>query len=153
MISRISIKGFRGIREGVVEGLSQFTVLIGRNGSGKSSILEAAYLASAYVDGRDAVRREYKLNYLVRRRGARGEWARSRQVLWYSMDTGKPIEIELTIKGEPVRFLVKDTDNILSAVEEAPRGGAAKKARAEEAAGVLGRTIFVDPQLLSRHSL
>ena len=40
MISRISIKGFRGIREGVVEGLSQFTVLIGGNGSRKAAPYE-----------------------------------------------------------------------------------------------------------------
>ena len=46
MISRASVRGFRGIREGVVEGLSQLTILIGRNVSGEGNISDAIYSAS-----------------------------------------------------------------------------------------------------------
>jgi len=46
-VSAIKLKRFRGIKEGVIDGLSDFTVLVGRNSAGKSTVLEALYLASA----------------------------------------------------------------------------------------------------------
>ncbi len=50
-ISSIVIHGFRGIKNGVVEGFKNLNIIIGRNGSGKSSLLEALYIgASAYRD-------------------------------------------------------------------------------------------------------
>ncbi len=62
MISRLTVRGFRGIREGVINGFSQFTVIIGKNGSGKSSILEAIYLASACSRVYDQLRNVYKVD-------------------------------------------------------------------------------------------
>jgi len=46
-IDIIRIERLRGIKEGLIEGLSDFTILIGRNEAGKSTILEALYLISA----------------------------------------------------------------------------------------------------------
>ncbi len=40
MITKLTIEGFKAIREATLE-LDEFTLLIGRNGSGKSSVLEA----------------------------------------------------------------------------------------------------------------
>ena len=48
-IEAIEVRRFRGIREGAVDGFGQVTILVGRNGAGKFSILEAIYLASVYV--------------------------------------------------------------------------------------------------------
>jgi len=44
MISQLTIRNFRGIREGTL-GLSPITILLGANNSGKSAILEALFLA------------------------------------------------------------------------------------------------------------
>jgi hypothetical protein len=44
MITKLSIKNFRGIREGELE-LAPLTILLGGNNSGKSTILEALFLA------------------------------------------------------------------------------------------------------------
>lgn len=47
MIESIQIKNFRGIREGQIEGVRKFNLLVGPNNSGKSAVMEAVYLASA----------------------------------------------------------------------------------------------------------
>jgi len=44
MITKLSIKNFRGIEKGELE-LAPLTILLGGNNSGKSSILEALFLA------------------------------------------------------------------------------------------------------------
>ncbi|RLF91939.1 hypothetical protein DRN82_01225 [Thermococci archaeon] len=41
MIKKLEIKNFRGISEGKIEGFAQLNIFIGRNNSGKSTILEA----------------------------------------------------------------------------------------------------------------
>ena len=47
MITSVAVKDLRGIREGKIEALSRLTVLVGRNGSGKSSALEATLIAAS----------------------------------------------------------------------------------------------------------
>ncbi len=47
MITSVQVKNLRGIREGNLEVLSRLTVLVGRNGSGKSSLLEASLIAAS----------------------------------------------------------------------------------------------------------
>ena len=47
MIESLEIKGLRGIRHGVLNGLSPLTILVGPNGCGKSTVLEAAGVACA----------------------------------------------------------------------------------------------------------
>lgn len=108
MINRIYIAGFRGVREGFIEGLKQITILIGRNGAGKSSILEALYLASAYAVSRDDVRDIDKLDYVVKRRGGRGSWNGSRMLLWHMGGTENPIKIRINYKGKMFEFEVRD---------------------------------------------
>lgn len=106
-IKSIRIKWFRGIREANISGLDQFTILVGRNGSGKSSVLEALYLVSAWIQPQDPVRKIRKLDYIVNRRGDRGTWRNSRNVLWYSMDTEKDVEIAISIDGQETGFILK----------------------------------------------
>lgn len=50
MIERLVIHRFRGIREGLLEGLGKVNLLIGPNNSGKTAILEMLYLSG--VSGR-----------------------------------------------------------------------------------------------------
>jgi len=63
----VEIKGFRGIAEGKLEGLSGLNVLVGRNDVGKSTILEALYLASTGCDM--DILGHVPLEYTVTRRG------------------------------------------------------------------------------------
>lgn len=44
MITKLRIKNFRGIKEGEIE-LAPLTILLGGNNSGKTTILEALFLA------------------------------------------------------------------------------------------------------------
>ena len=52
MISTLNIANIRGIREGTLKGLSPLSVLVGRNGCGKSTVLDALEFASS----RDAMK-------------------------------------------------------------------------------------------------
>jgi AAA domain, putative AbiEii toxin, Type IV TA system len=47
VITSVEVKNLRGIREGKLHDLSRLTVLVGRNGSGKSSLLEASLIAGS----------------------------------------------------------------------------------------------------------
>ncbi|NQU21683.1 MAG: AAA family ATPase [Candidatus Nealsonbacteria bacterium] len=51
MISSIEITRFRGIREGKLEDLAPLTVLVGRNGCGKTSVLDALLVAGSRNPG------------------------------------------------------------------------------------------------------
>jgi len=93
MIRSFHIKRFRGIRECCLENLGQINILIGRNNSGKSSILEALYLLSAAFWPHDALRNEEKVSYLIKRRGA-GWNANS---LWFGYTRDEPIEVEAVL--------------------------------------------------------
>lgn len=120
MISEVHISGFRGIREGHLGDLKQITILVGRNGVGKSSVLEALYLISACAESKDVVRGVEKLDYVVRRRGGRGDWDSSHGLLWYMGDTEKPIEVRIGLKGATHEFII------------APVGGVSKPVRLKE---------------------
>src|SRR4051794_4451640 len=50
MITAVHIKNFKGIRDATLP-LGQFTLLIGANGSGKSTAMEALQIASIMVHG------------------------------------------------------------------------------------------------------
>jgi hypothetical protein len=47
MISSISVTGFRGVRSAKIEGLTPVSVLVGRNGCGKSTVLDALAIAAS----------------------------------------------------------------------------------------------------------
>jgi len=48
-VNGVEISNYRGIRKGVLESLSPMSVLVGRNNSGKSSVLEALYVGHSTV--------------------------------------------------------------------------------------------------------
>ena len=51
MIEKLEIENYRGIAHGEISGLAPLTILVGPNSSGKSSILEALFLAASTGSG------------------------------------------------------------------------------------------------------
>jgi predicted ATPase len=47
MIESIKIAGYRGLRDLSIDGLGRINLLVGKNNSGKTSVLEALYLMAA----------------------------------------------------------------------------------------------------------
>jgi len=101
MLTGLEIYRFRGIRELRLDGLAQVNVLMGRNNAGKSSVLEALYLASATFHPKDPLRRRDKIEYLLNRRGKRGlRWAKGREALWFGYDDNVNIRILLKMEED-----------------------------------------------------
>jgi hypothetical protein len=106
MITAIEIKKFRGITESKIDNLKDINVFIGRNNHGKSSILEALYLASAVFRYDDPLNRGSKIDYLLNRRSRRNlSWNRGKDTLWYRYNIADPIEIVIRWeKGRKLQF-------------------------------------------------
>jgi len=138
-IRAVYVSGFRGIREGAVEGLRELTLIVGRNGAGKSSVLEAIYLASVAVEPDDAVRGIHKLDYVVDRRGAGGGWDAGRRHLWHSSHEG-PMRIALDTSAGRVEVEVLD----------APKSERPVRLGPGPAGEILRGVVFVDAELTAR---
>ena len=99
MIVGLKITQYKGLKKCELTDLKTINILIGRNNSGKSSVLEGLYLASAAFRYEDPLRSEFfenKLKYLMNRRCPRNLfWASGKEVLWYNYD--ESLEIGLTI--------------------------------------------------------
>jgi len=81
MIKRLEIENFRGIAKGKIEGFSQLNIFIGKNNSGKSTILEALAIVLNYE----------MLQHIVKRR----EWHGFDSVfsIFRFKNTEKPVKI------------------------------------------------------------
>jgi predicted ATPase len=89
-IERLKVKGFRVLRDVELRELPGLCVLVGANGTGKSTFFDVfAFLRDAVVDNVDAA---------VRRRGGYRELV--------TRDTVGPIELELELCGEDEGILV-----------------------------------------------
>jgi AAA15 family ATPase/GTPase len=109
MLSEIIINNFRGISECRLENLKRINIFIGRNNQGKSSILEALYLASAAFNQSEPTSGKDKMYSLLNRRSARGiNWNNGGETLWYKYDTSLPIKISCRWENDsPVKVLLK----------------------------------------------
>ena len=111
MIRSIVVENLRGVKKCVIDDLRDVNIFIGGNGVGKSTILEAIYIASAFANEYDVLRGVYKLDYVVQRRGGRGKWNTFRDVLWFLKDADKRIVIELKFStGNTLRFVLTNID-------------------------------------------
>jgi hypothetical protein len=105
-IKNIAIRNLRGIRQCVLDELADVNILVGRNGSGKSTVLDAIYLASSWAEAMDKIRGIPKHDYVIYRRGGRGDWDKEKSSLWLNHDTSKAVEVTLTMETkESTRLL------------------------------------------------
>jgi len=100
LIESITIKNLRGIRQCTVNNLTHINIFIGKNGAGKSTILEAIYLASSWAQPKDQIRDTPKHEYVISRRGGRGNWETYKDTLWFNKETEEEIEITLNFKSQ-----------------------------------------------------
>jgi hypothetical protein len=93
MLRSLEIQNFKGIKQGKLEDLARVNVLVGRNNSGKSTILDALVLLRSAV-----VRDDYLgvsgLDQIIKRRVDRGNL--NYDELWFRLNT----DIPLTLSAE-----------------------------------------------------
>jgi len=95
MLSKIKIENFRGIKKCEINNLGKVNVLIGKNNSGKSSILDALCLAKCLFNGH--LFDEPILQLLLRRKGIERSVYTLRS-FWHNYNTQGNIRIELGFK-------------------------------------------------------
>jgi hypothetical protein len=82
VIESIEIKNLRGIRDGKLENLSPLTILVGPNGCGKSTVLDALFLASSFSPNSAA-------RAVCSRHGVLAKWPR--WLFWRAEKHGKAV--------------------------------------------------------------
>lgn len=104
MISEISIKNFRGIKEGKIKGLRKVNILIGANNCGKSTILEALQFLRAPIRAVSDLDMPVLQELLLRRARRRALDIRD---FFFRYKVGEPIEFEiLNSEGPPMKISV-----------------------------------------------
>jgi len=97
MIKQLSIKNFKGIRQGRLEGLTEVNIFIGRNNSGKSTILEALYFVKAAFEPVDILHNPV-LQHILSRRISRQ--LSDSEEFFHKYDPDNRILVGLTFEGD-----------------------------------------------------
>jgi len=111
MIKSLKIENYRGIRSLSVKNLKRINVFIGKNNSGKSSLLESLYLASSAFDIKNVLSRRTsnRIDYLINRRCHRDlNWISAKEVLWHNYNTEHPITVELELNSKNLSISLFD---------------------------------------------
>jgi len=101
MLKSLEIQNFKGIKKGKIDDLAQVNILVGRNNSGKSTILDALILVRSAIIGRDYLDRS-GIDQIFRRRVDQGSNKPSYDELWYGMVTGDPLRFEVAFDAGAV---------------------------------------------------
>ena len=82
----VSIRRFRGLEHVELKDLGAVNLLVGANGSGKTSVLEAIFLLSGLADARMIIRVQNQRNYIIREFD-------DLSVMFHDLDINRPIEL------------------------------------------------------------
>jgi predicted ATPase len=93
VITSVTIEGFRGVREGGVEGLAPISILVGPNNTGKSTVLEALGVLGLGDDARGVA-------HLLMRRGGPPLHALARTVWHEATEASLRASVSLGIQVE-----------------------------------------------------
>jgi predicted ATPase len=110
VITGVEISGFRGVREGGVDGLSPLSILVGPNNSGKSTCLEAIAAAGMGHD-------PHEIGWLLRRRGGPPLHALE-HVVTYGAESAK-IEVQGRGMSWSIEISVRENRDVQRVHEEA----------------------------------
>lgn len=97
MLSSLEIQNFKGIKQGKLEDLAQVNILVGRNNSGKSTVLDALLMMRCAIVGLDLLDTN-GLEHIIKRRVDRGQV--DYDELWFRMDTEDPIILTAELDGK-----------------------------------------------------
>jgi predicted ATPase len=103
VITSLEISGLRGIREGKLDNLTPLTILVGPNGCGKSTVLDALLIGASPSTG-DGIGRAVQRHRGIRR-GAR--W-----LFWRAEQTGSATIVVRTSTGAIHKCIVRLESNI-----------------------------------------
>ena len=92
MLTSLEFKNLKGIKSGSLDNLSQVNILVGRNNSGKSTILDGLVMLRVPLMGQDYLRRD-GLTQVLKRRVDNGDESLEYSQLWFRMEASEPIEI------------------------------------------------------------
>jgi hypothetical protein len=123
VISSLSIERLRGIRQGTLKDLTPLVVLVGRNGSGKSTVLDAIFLAmyhSPFEAMKRVIGRRKELatavRWLLRRAGDEGaagiqvssgsSMVRSAILRWARTEGGGVLYLDIKVDEDTVQGFV-----------------------------------------------
>ena len=99
LVQSLRLERFRGVRKGAIDGLGQVNVLVGRNNSGKSTILEALLFAAhkSANDQMDVLGRS-RLQMITSLRDEGGE-SPMPQTWWYQRQNAEELRVGLGFAG------------------------------------------------------
>lgn len=101
MLESIAISNYRGIREGSVSGLGHINLIVGPQRSGKTTLLESAFLAKWYQSDKE---RRHLVQSLFA--SLRNDVEFPSPDVWYNLCTHEPIEIECKVSGATFKFSI-----------------------------------------------
>lgn len=138
MLESLEIKGFRGVNAGGLEGLGRVNVLIGPNGCGKTTILEALLVLASSIGSTDVL----GVNFLDIVGGHRNE-GRLPPACWFATSFPAQIAIAATMREVTLRSVVQRDS---WTVRTEPRGEVVRGPSDEiqEARRFLTNLLFLD---------
>ena len=109
MLNRIEFRNFRGFKQLELTGLSQITLLTGKNGAGKSSVLEGVFslMGFSLPDAFDRIRN-------LRGLPAASDITKLWEPVFYNLDTTQPLQISAEFNGMPIHLKYVRDDSFSS---------------------------------------
>ena len=97
-LRNVDIANFRGIRSGAIAGLANVNLVVGRNNSGKSTVIEAIMRTAQIAGG---IQNRWAGTWLEEWQDIRKQRATAPPSMWFRSDTTKSISVSLGFGDDP----------------------------------------------------